>query len=39
MLFKPEDFYVNCFDSLQDSDNLYLILEYLPGGELFTLIK
>ena len=32
-------FVVNFYDSFQDNENLYLALEYLPGGELIKLIK
>ena len=27
-------FFVNFVESMQDESNLYLLLEYLPGGEL-----
>jgi len=32
-------FAVNYFGSFQDTSNVYLIQEYLPGGELFSLIN
>ena len=38
-MFQPSDFCVTFYESLQDEENLYLVMEYLPGGDLFTLIK
>jgi serine/threonine kinase 38 len=38
-MFEPNDFCCNLFDSLQDEHNLYLIMEYLSGGELIRLIR
>jgi len=32
-------FFVKLIESLQDETSLYLLLEYLPGGELLKLIK
>ena len=37
--FKPQDFCCNIYESLQDEMNLYMILDFLPGGELFKLIR
>lgn len=47
--FSKSDFCVKFYESMQDDENLYLgnelninliiVLEYLPGGELFALIK
>lgn len=38
-LFKKTDFCCNLYESLQDEFNLYMILDYLPGGVLYKLIK
>ena len=32
-------FFVKYIESSQDETNLYLLLEYLPGGELLSLLK
>ena len=32
-------FFVDFIESLQDNSNLYLLLEYLPGGELLQQIR
>ena len=32
-------FFVDFIESMQDEQNLYLLLEYLPGGELLEQIK
>ncbi len=32
-------FLVNCVGSFQDAKNLYLVLEYIAGGELFTFLR
>ena len=37
--FKSKDFCCNIHETLQDDVNLYMILDYLPGGELFKQIK
>lgn len=37
--FKSKDFCCNIQETLQDEANLYMILDYLPGGELFKQIK
>lgn len=37
--FKKADFCCNIHESLQDTQNLYMILDFLPGGELFKLIR
>ena len=39
MQFNPKDFCCNIHETLQDELNLYMVLDYLPGGELFKLIK
>ena len=31
---SPTSFFVNFVESMQDEQNLYILLEYLPGGEL-----
>ena len=36
---EKNKFFCNYYEALQDNLNLYLVLEYLPGGELFTMIK
>ena len=40
-LFKPSPgaFFVGFYESMQDDCNLYLLLEFLPGGELLKQIK
>ena len=37
--FKKSDFCCNIHESLQDPQNLYMVLDFLPGGELFKLIR
>ena len=37
--FKPDDFCLNIIGSMQDDEHLYMILEYLPGGELIKLLR
>ena len=37
--FTVNDFCCNMIDTLQDEINLYLVIDYLPGGELFSLLK
>ena len=34
-----KSFFVNFIETLQDEQNLYLVLEYLPGGELLQQIR
>ena len=36
---EKNKFFCNYYEALQDNLNLYLVLEYLPGGELFRMIK
>ena len=36
---EKNNFFCNYYEALQDNLNLYLVLEYLPGGELFRMIK
>ena len=36
---NDESFFVRLHESMQDDTSLYLLLEYLPGGELLRLIK
>jgi len=33
-MWSPDDFCCGIFESLQDSQNLYMVLEFLSGGEL-----
>jgi|TARA_B110000285_G_C15133213_1_gene625049 serine/threonine protein kinase len=37
--FKKADFCCNIHESLQDTQHLYMVLDFLPGGELFKLIR
>ena len=37
--FKPIDFCCNLYESLQDEHNLYMVIDFLPGGELMKVIK
>lgn len=37
--FKKNDFCCSIYESLQDNQSLYMILDFLPGGELYKLIK
>ncbi|CCE62680.1 hypothetical protein TPHA_0D00360 [Tetrapisispora phaffii CBS 4417] len=40
MIVQSEKPYVvNLFESFQNKDNLFLVMEYLPGGDLATVIK
>ena len=34
-----DSFFVGFVESFQDAENLYLLLEYLPGGELLKQIR
>lgn len=38
-LFRPKDFCCNLYESLQDEHNLYMVIDFLPGGELIKVIK
>ena len=31
---EPSGFLVNCMEASQDSRHLYLLMEYMPGGDL-----
>lgn len=33
-MWQPDDFCCGIFETLQDQRNLYMVLEYLSGGEL-----
>ena len=37
--YAKSDFFVKCFETLSDDTNLYLVMEYIAGGELFSVIK
>ena len=37
--FVKSDFCCNIYESLQDEHNLYMLLDYLPGGELIRQIR
>ena len=39
MNYAKSEFFVKCHETLSDETNLYLVLEYVSGGELFTIIK
>lgn len=30
------DFIVQCYDTFQDTESLYFVMEFLPGGDLHT---
>lgn len=32
-------FIVNLWGAFQDDSNLYMVMDYVPGGELFTLLR
>ena len=32
-------FIVNLWGTFQDSSNLYMVMDFVPGGELFTLLR
>lgn len=32
-------FIINLWGSFQDSGNLYMVMDFVPGGELFTLLR
>lgn len=37
--FSPKDFCCGIHETLQDEESLYMVLDYLPGGELFKMIR
>ena len=37
--YAKSDFFVKCFETLADETNLYLVMEFIAGGELFSVIK
>ena len=39
MKFEKDDFCCNILESMQDELHLYMVLDYLPGGELFKIIR
>lgn len=32
-------FIINLWGAFQDSSNLYMVMDFVPGGELFTLLR
>lgn len=32
-------FIINLWGAFQDDSNLYMVMDYVPGGELFTLLR
>lgn len=32
-------FIINLWGTFQDSTNLYMVMDFVPGGELFTLLR
>jgi protein kinase A len=32
-------FIINLWGSFQDTSNLYMVMDFVPGGELFTLLR
>ena len=32
-------FIINLWGTFQDSSNLYMVMDFVPGGELFTLLR
>ena len=32
-------FIINLWGSFQDATNLYMVMDFVPGGELFTLLR
>jgi len=36
---EQTSFFCNFIETMQDEQNLYLLLEYLPGGELLQQVK
>jgi protein kinase A len=32
-------FIINLWGSFQDAGNLYMVMDFVPGGELFTLLR
>ena len=39
LLNMQSPFVAKAFDAFQDIENLYIVMEYLPGGDLRTLIE
>ncbi|THH18692.1 hypothetical protein EW146_g2355 [Bondarzewia mesenterica] len=39
LLSVQHPFIVNLWGSFQDSTNLYMVMDFVPGGELFTLLR
>ncbi|CAI2382949.1 unnamed protein product [Moneuplotes crassus] len=34
-----KDFIIQCYDSFEDAENLYFVMEFIPGGDLHDMIK
>eukprot|EP00019_Armaparvus_languidus_P006969 CAMPEP_0168601248 /NCGR_PEP_ID=MMETSP0420-20121227/13316_1 /TAXON_ID=498008 /ORGANISM="Pessonella sp." /LENGTH=432 /DNA_ID=CAMNT_0008639593 /DNA_START=1 /DNA_END=1299 /DNA_ORIENTATION=- len=39
MMAVNNPFICRCFAAFQDEENLYFVLEYVPGGEMFTILR
>jgi len=39
LLAVQHPFIVNLWGSFQDTTNLYMVMDFVPGGELFTLLR
>ncbi|KAI8369545.1 kinase-like domain-containing protein [Radiomyces spectabilis] len=39
LIHITQPFIVNLWDTFQDDANLYMVMDYVPGGELFTLLR
>jgi protein kinase A len=39
LLAVQHPFIINLWGSFQDATNLYMVMDFVPGGELFTLLR
>ena len=39
LLSVQHPFIINLWGSFQDATNLYMVMDFVPGGELFTLLR